>query len=234
MTEAERHKERVKLENEKLALELQTKRLELDGLIGKDEESDLYKVKKEIDALSKDEQSLLEKYQRCSIVHDQLRSWVLKIYKVLLPVLEKSNKQQEALQRLRSIDLGNTEKLFVEMCGILQTLVDSYGHSEGGMVTVTALAVSDEFYNDETYKQRNVRVRPTTKPVLRRDESFRSSTSQQSAAPSTAGGPVQSSINVESEKEQREINSEFRDERKKKRTEIKKSVCWWCNRTVAN
>ncbi len=227
MTEAERHKDRVKLENAKLAEQLQTKRIELDGLIGKDEESDMYKIQREIETLGKDEQSLLEKYQRCSIVHDQLRNWVLKIYKVLLSILEKSNAHAEALQKLRSLDLSNTEKMFVEMCGILQGLVDKYGHAEGDVVTVTTLAVNDEFYKDEAYEQRNVRVRPTTKPALRRDDSFRSRTSSRSggsqAGPSSAA-VAQSAIVVDAEKEQREINSEFRDERRKKRSDIKKSV----------
>jgi len=218
VTEAEKHKEKVKLENEKLGDELQGKRIELDGLLGKDEESDLYKLKKEIDTLSKDEQNLLEKYQRCSIVHDQLRNWVLKIYKVLLSVLERDGKHVDELQKLRSLDLSNTEKMFVDMCGIIENLTGKYGHIKEGTVTVKALAVQDEFYNDEVYKQKNIRVRPSTKPSLKRDDSFRSS----QGAPSIS--PVQTAMTSEAEKEQREINSEFRDERRKKRTEIKKNV----------
>ena len=221
VTEAEKHKEVIKLENEKLSADLQGKRIELDGLLGKDEESDVYKLKKELETFSKDEQSLLEKYQRCSIVYDQLRNWVLKIYKVLLSILEKNDQHPKDLQKLRSLDLSNTEKMFVEMCGILEGLVEVHGSSPGDIVTVKALVVQDEFYNDEGYKTKNIRVKSAAKPSMKRDESFRSSQGIPSA---TAANPAQTTATVETEKEQREINSEFRDERKVKRTEIKKHV----------
>jgi len=221
VTDAEKHKERIKAENDKLAADLQAKRIELDGLLGKDEESEVYKLKKEIDTLSKDEQNLLEKYQRCSIVFDQLRNWVLKIYKVLLSVLEKSTGHEEELQKLRTLDLSNTEKMFVDMCGIIEKLVEKYGNTTEEKVTVKALVGQDEFYNDENYKAKNVRVRPATKPSLKRDESFRSS---QGAPSASASNPAQAALSQETEKEQREINGEFRDERRMKRTEIKKHV----------
>ncbi len=220
VTDAEKHKEKVKLENEKLADDLRAKRIELDGLLGKDEESEVYKLKTEIETLSKDEQSLLEKYQRCSIVFDQLRNWVLKIYKVLLSVLEKSNKHPEELQKLRTLDLSNTEKMFVEMCGILERLVDVYGNTPKEIVTIKALVVQDEFYNDETYKNKNIRVRPTTKPSLKRDESFRSS---QDVPPGSVAGPAQTNLLAELDSE-KTANSEFRDDRKAKRQLIKSHV----------
>eukprot|EP01022_Parablepharisma_sp_SALTPOND_P033895 TRINITY_DN8991_c0_g1_i1.p6 TRINITY_DN8991_c0_g1~~TRINITY_DN8991_c0_g1_i1.p6 ORF type:complete len:456 (-),score=102.88 TRINITY_DN8991_c0_g1_i1:17674-19041(-) len=222
VTDAEKHREKAKQDNEKIANELQAKRIELDGLLGKDEESEVYKLKKEIDSFSKEEQSLLEKYQRCSIVYDQLRSWVLKIYRVLLTVLERGgDKHQAELQKLRTISLDNTEKLFIDMCGVIESLVGTYGNIPESVVTIKALAVQDEFYNDEVYKMKNIRVRPTTKPSLKRDESFRSS---QGVPTGSSVSPAQAALTVEAEKDQKEINSEFRDERKTKRTEIKKHV----------
>eukprot|EP00826_Nyctotherus_ovalis_P027657 TRINITY_DN2163_c0_g1_i7.p1 TRINITY_DN2163_c0_g1~~TRINITY_DN2163_c0_g1_i7.p1 ORF type:complete len:289 (-),score=119.87 TRINITY_DN2163_c0_g1_i7:49-915(-) len=44
VTEAERQKEKVKQENETLIEELREKRIELDGLLGKNEESEVYKL----------------------------------------------------------------------------------------------------------------------------------------------------------------------------------------------
>jgi hypothetical protein len=218
VTDEEKQKENLKLENEKLGEELRIKSIELDGLRGNDEESPLFKLQKEIADLNKNEQSLLEKYQRCSIVFDRLRNWVLKIYKILLSVLEKSNQHAEELKLLRSLDMSNTETMFVQMCGIMEKLIEKYGHSEGEVFSIKALVGQDAFYEDEDYKQKNIRVRPTTKPALKREDSFRSSQGAQSVS------PAQTTAVAESEKEQREINSEFRDERRKIKTEMKKNV----------
>lgn len=218
VTDGEKHRETVKLENEKLSEELQAKKIELDGLLGKDEESDVFKLKKEIEALSKDEQSLLEKYQKCSIVYDQLRSWVIKIYKILLSILEKSPKHAAQLEQIRKIDFAKTETLFSEMCEVLGVLIDTYAQDKTEKITIKALAGQDEFYNDQAYKDKNVRVRPSTKPTMRRDDSFRSGTDMPVSTPAVPQ-PV-----LDSEKEQKEINSEFQDERKKIRQDIKKTV----------
>lgn len=218
VTEAERQKEKVKQENDKLTEGLREKRIELDGLLGKNEESDVYKLKKEIDALSQDEQGLLEKYQRCSIVYDQLRKWVLKIYNVLLATLKETDKHPDELQRLRALDVSDTEKLFVDMCGIIEELIGIYGEVPQNEVTVKALVMQNDYYNDNVYRAKNIRVKEASRPVLRRQDSARSRMSSASNPPN----PSQSGATGDVEKEQKEINSEFRDERRIKRGEIRK------------
>ena len=218
VTDADKRKEQLRAENDKLAQELQGKSIELDGLCGKNEEGEVYKLQHQLGDMGKEEQSLLDKYQKCSIVFDQLRGWVLKTYKMLLSVLEASDKHGAELQKLRSLDISNTETMLVDMCGILDRLMDIYGHVEGTTVTIKALAVQDEFYNDEEYKSKNVRVRPTTKPAMKREDSFRSS----QALPALSSVPP-TAVN-EAEQDQRIINSEFRDDRKNARTLIKKKV----------
>lgn len=155
---------------------------------------------------------------------DQLRNWVLKMYKVMVSVLEKSDKHNAELEELRKMDLNNTEQMFLKMCAMFENLVGKYGHAQETKVTVKALVGQDEFYNDEVYQQRNVRVVPTRKKSLKRDESGRSSM----GTPATISGPPP--ITNEIEKEQRDISSEFRDERKKKRIEIKKKVFIYINK----
>lgn len=217
VTDAEKTKEQLKLENEKLVLELKDKTIELDGMAGKDEESTIYSLQKEIANFGREEQNLLDKYQKCCIVHDQLKNWVLKMYRVMLSVLERSDKHTAELNELRSLDLSSAEQMFVKMCGMLEKFIETYGHLKEGTITVKALTGQDEFYNDETYQQRNVRVVPTRKKSFKKDESNRSIT----GTPATTGpAPVGNEI----EKDQRDINSEFRDDRKKKRAEIKKIV----------
>lgn len=218
VTEAERQKEKVKQENDKLTEELREKRIELDGLLGKNEESDVYKLKKEIDTLSQEEQGLLEKYQRCSIVYDQLRKWVLKIYNVLLATLKETDKHPDELQRLRALDVSDTEKLFVDMCGIIEELIGIYGEVPQNEVTVKALVMQNDYYNDNVYRAKNIRVKEASRPVLRRQDSSRSRMSSAGNPPN----PSQSGATGDIEKEQKEINSEFRDERRIKRGEIRK------------
>ena len=139
--DTEEELEALKLENEKLSGELQSKRLELDGLVGKSDESEVYALEKEVSDLEREEQNLLEKYQKCSIVKDQLHNWVLKIYNVLLSVMEKSNKHPEEISKLKILDKENTEQMFVEMCQIIEKLVDLYGHVEGDKkITIKGLA----------------------------------------------------------------------------------------------
>lgn len=216
--EAEIQKERIKEDHEKLAENLRDKNIELDGLIGKNEESEAYQLKKEIDDLSLDEQGLLEKYQRCTIVYDHLKKWVLKIYNVLLSSLKATEKHPDMLKRLRSLDVSDTEKLFVEMCGIVEDLIGTYGNVPENEVTVKALVMQNEYYNDNNYKTKNVRVKEAARPVLKRQDSSRSRTPSVGNVPN----PSQSGAAENVEKEQKEINSEFRDERKTKRSEIKK------------
>lgn len=219
VTNTEKDKEGLKIEIEKLSTELQAKRLELDGLVGKGDESGVYALEKEVSNLEREEQNLLEKYQKCSIVKDQLHNWVSKIYNVLLSVLEKSDKHPEEVLKLKSLDKENTEQMFLEMCQIIEKLVDLYGHLEGDKkVTIKGLASQDNYFIDEAYQLKNIRVKQTAKPVLRRSDSGKSSRSSSQAPATVPTG------NAEAEKEQREINSEFRDERKKRRNEIKKTV----------
>eukprot|EP00826_Nyctotherus_ovalis_P027653 TRINITY_DN2163_c0_g1_i1.p1 TRINITY_DN2163_c0_g1~~TRINITY_DN2163_c0_g1_i1.p1 ORF type:complete len:482 (-),score=210.62 TRINITY_DN2163_c0_g1_i1:203-1648(-) len=218
VTEAERQKEKVKQENETLIEELREKRIELDGLLGKNEESEVYKLKKEIDTLSQDEQGLLEKYQRCSIVYDQLRKWVLKIYNVLFAMLKETGKHPNEEKRLRGLDMGDTEKIFVEMCGVIEELIGVYGDVPANEVTVKALVMQDDYYNDNEYRAKNIRVKEANRPVLRRQDSSRSRISSAGNPPN----PSQSGATGDIEKEQKEINSEFRDERRIKRGEIRK------------
>lgn len=225
---AEKDKEKIKQDNEELTEKLREKRIELDGLLGKGEESDIYKLRKEIENLSQDEQGLLEKYQNCSIVFDQLKKWVLKIYNVMISTLSTANKEtrddekaknvQEHLQKLRALDIHDIEKLFVDMCGIIEELVDAYGALPDNEVTVKALVMKEDYSSDNNYKVKNVRVKEANKPVLRRQDSSRSRMSSAGNPPN----PSQGGITGDTEKEQKEINSEFRDERKSKRNEIKK------------
>lgn len=218
VTESEKAREQLKGENEKYHNELRNKKIDLDGLVGKDEESEISKLQKELGDLEREEQSLFDKHKKCCIVFDQLRNWVMKMHKVMISVLEKSDKHAAELEQLKNLDITNTEQMFVKMCGILEKLVESYGHLDETVVTVKALAGQDEFYNDEAYQQRNVRVIPARKKSLKRDESNRSSM----GTPATVSGPAPATNEIE--KEQRDINSEFRDDRKKKRLEIKKLV----------
>ena len=218
VTDAEKRREQLRGENEKLAEELRNKAIELDGVCGKDEEGEVFKLKQQLAVMDKEEQSLLEKYQKCCIVYDQLRGWVLRTYKMLLSILEASDKHTPELAKLRALDIGNTEVLFVQMCEVLHSLTDTYGHIESTTISIKQLAVQDECYNDEEYIARNVRIRPTTKPALKRDDSVRSS----SAIPALNSVPA--SAVTEAEQDQRIINSEFRDDRKNTRVLIKKTV----------
>jgi hypothetical protein len=216
---AEKEKEMLKVENDKLNSELSAKRLELDGLIGKNEENEVYKLQKEVAELEKLEQSLFEKYQKCSIVRDQLHNWILKMYNVLISVLERTENHQAEVAKLKNISEENTEQMFAEMCDVIEKLIVTYGHIEGNKkVTVKGLVAIDDYYKDEVYQKKNVRVTQTAKPVLKRSDSGRSSRSTISASQGKDKG------NPELEKVQREINSEFRDERKRIKSEKKKAV----------
>lgn len=218
VTDAEKQREKLREENDELTENLRNKRIELDGLLGKNEEGDVYKLRKEIESLSQEEQGLLEKYQRCSIVYDQLRKWVLKIYNVLISVLKETDKHPDELQRLRSLDVADTERLFIDMCGIIEELLAHYGNLPAQEITVKALVMQNDYSSDNLYRTKNIRVNEAARPVLRRKDSSRSHISSAGNPPN----PSQGGVSGEVDKEQKEINSEFRDERRVKRNEIRK------------
>lgn len=219
VSEVEQRKENLKKEHDQLLAELQTKRIDADGLTAKKENDEVEKLKKEVADLSRDEQNLLEKYQKCSIVYDQLRNWVIKIYKVMLAVVEKAPEHQAELQKLRAIDLGNIEQLFIEICGTIEVLIEKYGVIPGKKVTVKELAVQDEFYTDQGYAEKNVRVRPKSKKGRKGEDS--SFTMSQGSG---YGGASAAPVSRIDDDEQREINGEFKDQRIKKRTEVNNKV----------
>ena len=218
VTDAEKRKEQLRQENEKLSEELQKKCIELDGLRGRNEEGEVFQLQKQLTDMGKEEQNLLEKYQLCSIVYDQLRGWVLKTYQMLLGILEGSSQHASELQKLRALDLSNTEAMFIGMCGLIEQLSEQYGHVQGDKVTIKALLVQDEFDNDEEYKAKNIRVHQKAKQTLKREDSFHST-----QGPSALGSIPVADIN-EAEQDQKIINSEFRDDRKNVRAHIKKKV----------